>query len=44
MMVKLWEGNAMMHPTEGEELRAVIYGLGAAFVVTLVGRIVIATW
>jgi hypothetical protein len=34
----------MMHPTEVEELRAVIYGLGAAFIVTLVGRIVVAIW
>ena len=34
----------MMDPAEGEELRAVVFGLGAALVVTLIGRIVVAIW
>ncbi len=34
----------MLHPTDWERLRAVVNAIGAATVVTLVGRIAVAAW
>ncbi len=34
----------MLHPTDWECIRAVVYAIGAAIVTTLVGRIAVAIW
>jgi len=34
----------MIHPTEDDQIRAIIYAIGAAIGVTIGGRVAVAIW